>query len=223
MAFEWGSPPPQESPPRREGSPPPHRNTTPAEAGAQLGDGAELRCAPSLQPFQLGPGLRRGGRLARKGMSPSRFSRPATQRDLSATRQSHSQRRCQTSHHPRAKEAPRHTGIPPRRRPGPNWVGCGDDAQRQSATFPNWTPAFAWAGLWGVSFGRCGAKDVIRKTWFVRSEFGGRRSTPALVHGQLPPTQDQTAPAIQPRSSTPQATHRAPISRPCPTSPDHPR
>jgi len=34
---------------------------TPAKAGAQLGDVADVRCAPLRQLSQLGPGLRRGG------------------------------------------------------------------------------------------------------------------------------------------------------------------
>ncbi|KQM53271.1 hypothetical protein ASE69_05800 [Sphingomonas sp. Leaf208] len=36
-------------------------STTPAKAGAQLGDAANCGCASLLQPLQLGPFLRRGG------------------------------------------------------------------------------------------------------------------------------------------------------------------
>ena len=39
----------------------PIKGTTPAEAGAQLGDGADGGCASLLRLGQLGPGLRRGG------------------------------------------------------------------------------------------------------------------------------------------------------------------
>ncbi len=35
--------------------------STPAKAGAQLGDGGATCCPPLLQPSRLGPGLRRGG------------------------------------------------------------------------------------------------------------------------------------------------------------------
>ena len=38
-------------------------STTPAEAGAQLGDIADMRCASLLQPTQMDPGLRRGGKI----------------------------------------------------------------------------------------------------------------------------------------------------------------
>ncbi len=38
-------------------------STTPAKAGAQLGDIADTRCASLFRPTQLDPGLRRGGEI----------------------------------------------------------------------------------------------------------------------------------------------------------------
>ncbi len=43
--------------------------TSPAEAGAQLGTVTTEGGVPLLPPFQLGPGLRRGGGTYRKGVS----------------------------------------------------------------------------------------------------------------------------------------------------------
>jgi hypothetical protein len=50
----------------------PTPNTTPAKAGAQLGDSDDGRYAQLFQPFQLGPGLRRGGDLVRPRWLPNR-------------------------------------------------------------------------------------------------------------------------------------------------------
>ncbi|BCA62382.1 hypothetical protein HMP09_1616 [Sphingomonas sp. HMP9] len=37
------------------------QSTSPAKAGVQLGDVADVRCERLARPSQLGPGLRRGG------------------------------------------------------------------------------------------------------------------------------------------------------------------
>jgi len=41
--------------------------------------------------------------------------------------------------------------LPPRRRPGPRWKGCGNEAHPSLATSPNWTPASAGEVLGGWS------------------------------------------------------------------------
>ena len=47
----------------------PERYTTPAEAGAQLGDGDNIAVRVITITFQLGPGLRRGGSVVRANAS----------------------------------------------------------------------------------------------------------------------------------------------------------
>ena len=110
----------------------------PAKAGVQLGNVADWRCASSPQPTQLGPGLRRGGVtwqhlgwLWLYGFA-----------DMSL---------CVAGGENRLGLIPFRASQPPRRRPGANWTGCSNGAQRNSAPSPNWAPASAgvvslWAG-----------------------------------------------------------------------------
>ncbi len=109
----------------------PHTSTTPAEAGAQLGDGATA--SPRLS--QLGPGLRRGGVGAyctRRDVAPGCAT--------SATLGSRLRRNDGVGDY--GGSSPPHS-HPPRRRPGPS----RGTVRLHRRGFPSRAPAFAGVAL----------------------------------------------------------------------------
>ena len=115
----------------------------PAKAGVQLGNVADWRCASSPQPTQLGPGLRRGGIPVCRGASFARgWCDVWHLRWLWLCRVA-DKSLCVAGRENRLGLIPFRASRPPRRRPGPNWKGCSDGAQRNSAPSPNWAPASA--------------------------------------------------------------------------------
>jgi len=104
-----------------EKAPPFPFTTTPAKAGAQLGDVANGRRAPSFQPLQLGPSLRRGGARGRVVFAPApydKFARPVgTDQQTSPIKRANRVRSSRLPPHPtplppKCNDVPSQTAVP---------------------------------------------------------------------------------------------------------------